>query len=149
MFFEVRKGTGVTSPTAGDWGTVLATSTAVNYSDFIPMRIKLFTNSNGLPELKVWVGNIKDTDTPITWGTTNPTQSWVDTANTYPYAGLVSFNVGSAGTNILGANTFELQYASLLTDDLEGKVYIKTLVGDGASDSVVYNSAMELFYDTI
>lgn len=150
MFCEIRKGAGSTSATTGDYGTVLGTSTAVTYADFQPIRIKLFTNSNNLPELKVWIGNVKDSDTPLTWGTgTTATQSWVDTANTYPYAGLLSINFGDSGTGIVAPNQFEIKSASLLTDDSNGKVYIRTLVGDGAVDNVTYNSAMELYYDPV
>jgi hypothetical protein len=148
-FFEIRKCAGIKASGTTDFGSVLYTSNSVPYADYTPIRIKIFTNSDGLPEIKVWVTNINDTDPPVQWGTTNPTQSYVDTSNTYKYAGGICFIFGSAGTNLVSANKFELRYASLLTDDPNGKVYISTIVSDGAEDSITYNSSMELFYDPV
>lgn len=150
--FEIRKGAGVKTPTVYDFGTVLYTSNAVPFYDFMPIRIKLFTNASGLPELKLWTDKISDTDTTVSWGIApNTTYSWVDTVNTYPYAGAVELHFGSSGSGIVsgGTKSFEVSEASLLTEDLEGKVYIRTIVGDGAVDSVSYNSSMELFYDPV
>jgi len=144
MFAEIRKGAGVKSNAGTDFGAVFSQTNAVSWVDFAPLRYRLFTNDSGLPEIKVWYNNILDTDTPLIW--TGNTTSWVDTANTYRSAGKIMLVFG-AGANIAGQ--FEVRKATLLTDDPEGKVYIKTMVGDGAVDSTIYKSALELYYDPV
>jgi hypothetical protein len=140
---DIRKGAGIKDSGINDFGTTLITSSNFNFTEYSPVRIKLFTNSSGLPEIKVWINNILDTDTPITWGTgTTATTSWIDTSNTYPFEGGISIILGSG----MGG-TFDIRNASLLTDDVDGKVYIQTIVGDGAVDSATYKSALELSYD--
>jgi len=146
--FEVRKGAGIKVNGTTDFGVVIATTLSTPWTDFINVRFKLFTNSNNLPELKIWVGNILDTDAPLVWSV-SLTTSWIDTVNTYSSAGKVTCIFGSGGTNIIGLNEYEIKSAILITDDIDGKVYIKTIVGDGAVDSITYNSAMELFYDMV
>lgn len=136
-FFEMRKCAGLFDNGNTDFGTILSTSQTFNFIEFCPVRFKLFTNTNGLPELKVWVNNVL-----VKWGANNPTDSWVDVDNTYNSAGGISVIFGSG----IGG-TYELKQASLITDDPEGKVYIRTSVGDGAIDGVEYNSAMEVYYD--
>jgi hypothetical protein len=145
--FEIRKGAGIKANGSTDYATILYTSQSISWNDFQPIRIKLKNDSSGQPEIKIWVNNILDTDTPVQWGTTNPTSSYVDTVKSYPYSGLITAIFGSSGNNLTN-NQFEIRRATLLTKDAEGKVYIKTVVGDGAEDSVVYHSSMELSYDT-
>jgi hypothetical protein len=135
--FEIRKCAGLFDNGRNDFGTILVTSQSFNFEAFCPVRIKLFTNGNGLPEIQAWVNNVL-----VRWGASNPTDSWVDSANTYPNAGGISIIFGSS----IGG-TYELREASLITEDYEGKVYIRTSVGDGAIDGVEYNSAMEVYYD--
>jgi len=141
-FWEIRKCAGIKTNGSQDFGTILGTTQTFNFTEFTPVRIKLFTNANGLPEIKVWVTNIKDTDTPIKWGSTTLTESWVDVDNTYNSAGGISAIFGSGIGGI-----YEINYASLITEDPNGKVYIRTTMGDGAVDSVEYKSALELYYD--
>jgi hypothetical protein len=119
------------------------------WTDFMPIRIKLFTNPDGKPELKIWAGNINDSDTPLKFNTANAF-SWVDNNNTYPNAGKIRWVIGTGIGDGASINMpFELQNASLITQDVEGKIYVKTIVGDGAEDSVIYRSSLELFYDPI
>ncbi|MDD4804551.1 MAG: hypothetical protein PHN69_05185 [Candidatus Pacebacteria bacterium] len=141
-FWEIRKAAGLFDNGKNDFGSILVTSQQFNFTEFTPVRIKLFTNANGLPEIKVWVTNIKDTDTPIEWGSAPGLESWVDNENTYPFAGGISAIFGSG----IGG-TYEMKYASLITDDEDGKIYIRTTVGDGAVDGETYQSALELYYD--
>ena len=145
-FFEIRKGQGMSISGVNDFGTVLATSSTATWADFTNIRVKLFTNANNLPEIKIWVTNIADTDPSVLWAV-GTTSSYIDTLNTYPNAGKVVFIFGSSNNiNLLGANEFEMRSVTLKTDDPVGKVYIKDAVGDGAVDAVTFNSSMELFY---
>jgi len=152
IFFEIRKGAGVKSNAATDFGTTLLASNAVNWVDDATLRIKCFTNASNLPEIKIWYGAVKNSDPTVSFGTgVNTTYSYVDTANTYKFAGKVSAVYGSGGTGILvgSPNQYELKSAKLFTDDPLGKVYVKTIVGEGAVDGQAYNSALELSYDEV
>jgi hypothetical protein len=134
-----------------DFGSILVKSETVPYSDFMSVRVKLFTNADGLPEFKVWANNVSDTATPVNWLPTGlpTTSSYVDTLNRFPYAGFTGVCFGNNGTNLVGEVRHGINKAVLTTEDAEGKIYIRTLVGEGAEDSVVYNSAMELFFDPV
>jgi len=144
-FFEIRKGAGIKLSGAFDFGTILFTSQTFNWIDFMPLRFKVFTNANGLPEIKIWVNNVSDTDTPLGWGTTTVVYSYIDTLNTYPFSGGASLIPGSGITT----GIYEIKKSTSYSKDINGKVYIRTIMGDGAEDQKVYNSAMELFYDPI
>jgi hypothetical protein len=149
IFFEMRKGAGIRNVTGttytSDFGSPLLATQTVTFSDYTPVRIKLFTNSSGLPEVKIWVTNILDTDIPLTWGSGGTASlSYIDVANTYRYAGNVTI---VTGTGIGG--TFEFRYANLVTDDVEGKIYIRDVVGEGAENEVIYSSAMEISYEPV
>jgi hypothetical protein len=140
---DIRKGAGITVNGTNDFGKTLATSPIFLCPDYTPLRIKLFTNDDNLPEIKVWVGDIGDDDAPINFTIGGVTSSsWIDTENTYPFAGGISAIMGSG----IGG-TYVLKTAKLLAEDLEGKVWIRTIVGDGAVDGQIYNSALELSYD--
>jgi hypothetical protein len=152
LTFELRYGEGYTSTGSQDYGSILVSSEKIPYTDWMPIRVKLFTNASGLPEIKLWANNIADTDTPVTWSpTTTPITSYVDTANRYQYAGYVGICFGGNGTNLVSGGTEKhgVDDASMITEDLNGKVYIRSLVGDGAEDAVYYDSAMELFFDPV
>jgi hypothetical protein len=62
---------------------------------------------------------------------------------------MTGFTATDNGTNLVGEVRHGINKAVLTTEDAEGKIYIRTLVGEGAEDSVVYNSAMELFFDPV
>jgi hypothetical protein len=152
FFFEIRKGAGVRVNGSTDFGTILATTPAMQWFDNAKLRIKCFTNENNLPEIKIWYKDVSDNDAPINFGTgVTATSSWVDTADTYKFAGKVSIVFGSGGTGIaVGTpNQYEIKDAVLNTVDPEGKIYVRTIVGEGSSDGVEYSSALELSYDPV
>lgn len=141
MFFEVRKAEGVRANGSTSFGTVLALTNNIPWINNAQLRIKVFNNENGKPEIKIWYNSIDDSDTPVQWATLG--DSYIDNDASYPHAGGIRLIFGTA----VGGD-FEISEASLVTDDEVGKVYIRTLVGDGAVDSLEYKSAMEVFYDT-
>lgn len=152
IFFEIRKGAGVKSNAGTDFGTILASTPAVQWVDGAKLRIKCFTNDNNLPEIKIWYNAISDSDPTISFGSgATATTSWVDTANTYKFAGKVGIVYGSGGTGIAAGalNQYEIKYALMNTVDPQGKVYVKTIVGEGAVDGVLYHSSLELSYDPV
>lgn len=140
---DLYHGVGVTDTGAWSATNLTISSSVVNYVDYAPMRIKIFNNASGNPEIKIWYNAILDTDQPLTWTINNVTSnSWQDSTKMYLNAGETRIEFGGAGV-------YEVDNAYLLTDDPNGKIYVKTIVGDGAEDNVEFKSSLELFYDPV
>jgi hypothetical protein len=117
IFVDLRKGAGVTPSGSMSYGTNIVNTVAQPYTDYMNIRVKLSTNGSNLPELKLWMNNIADTDTPITWGTTPI--AWVDSANTYNSPG----NVILSYVRTTAKGALEFDYFSATTTDV--KQYVR------------------------